>query len=70
MKKKKCNHTVGHPGKPTHLSYNTGRFPAISKRADWVSKERKNNIPKRFIIKAKDSFPFETDGQAKAFWII
>lgn len=32
--------------------------------------KKKNNIHKRFIIKAKDSFPFETDGQAKAFWII
>lgn len=32
--------------------------------------EKKNNIHKRFIIKAQDSFPLETDGQAKALGII
>lgn len=32
--------------------------------------EKKNNIYKRFIIKAQDSFPLETDGQAKAFGLI
>lgn len=64
------NHTMSHTGDPTHLSDNTGRVQPVSKRADWKRKEKKNNIHKRFIIKAQDSFPLETDGQAKALGII
>lgn len=64
------NHTMSHTADPTHLWDDTGRVQPISRRTDWDRKEKKNNIHKRFIIKAQDSFPLETDGQAKAFGII
>lgn len=48
-----------------------GDFKQFPKGQAWLGKEeKKNNIHTSFIIKAKDSFPFETDGQAKAFGIL